>query len=524
MSTTVQPNVLVIQADQLAASALGAYGNPVVRAPNLDALAGQGVVFDRAYCNSPLCVPSRASMLTGELPSTIEAYDNASPFASTIPTFAHELRACGYRTTLAGRMHFIGPDQLHGFEERLTTDVYPADLDMVPDWELADDERLPWYHDAGSVHQAGVAAATLQRDYDEEVAHTTLRHLRDLARSRDGRPWLLVSSFIHPHDPYQVPREHWDRYEGVAVDLPAVPAPAPGEDDPHSRRLRTMCEVQDIPEATVRRARRAYYAAVSYLDDHVGRLLAALEELGLRDDTVVVFTSDHGDMRGERGLWYKMSPLEDSARVPLIVAAPGVSPGRVDRTVSLVDLLPTLVELAGGTPPRRAGTSFVGLLRGEQHGWPDRAVIEYLAEGVRAPQLTLVSERLKLVVCPGDPDQLYDLAADPRELHDLAGDPAWAATLEALRAELLNGRDLDALAARVRESQHRRRLVAAALATGRRTVWDHEPPGQAADYVRGDFWRAIQAGHLSEETGRSLERGESGPGAASTGSECWSRT
>jgi choline-sulfatase len=487
-----RPNVLLIQADQLAAAALPLYGNAVVDAPHLAALAADGVVFDRAYCNSPLCAPSRASMLTGELPSAIGTYDNAAEFPASAPTFAHRLRLAGYRTTLVGKMHFVGPDQLHGFEERRTTDVYPAGFEMVPDWELADHDRLPWYHDTRSIGGARVAAATLQRDYDDEVTFATRRALTDLARDRargDDRPFLLVAGFIAPHDPYEPPQAHWDRYDGVEIDLPdATPA-----EDAHSRRLQAICELDVAPpsEDDVLRARRGYYGCVSYLDDQVGAVLDALESLGLADDTVVVFTADHGDMLGERGLWYKMSPFDGSARVPLIVRGPGIAAGRVGRTVSLLDLMPTFAELAGAPADAASGASLVPLLQGDEAGWPDRALIEYLAEGVRAPQLTLVRGPWKLIHCPGDPDLLFDLDADPLELHDRANErPDLVAEL---RAELLAGRDLDELAARVRRSQQERRVVHAALGTGRAVHWDH-PPQDA--YVRGDFWTAIERGHL----------------------------
>jgi choline-sulfatase len=500
--TADRPDILVIQADQLSASALGAYGNQVVRAPHLDALAAESAVFDRAYCNSPLCAPSRASFLSGELPSTIGTYDNAAEFPAAVPTFAHHLRAAGYRTTLVGKTHFIGPDQLHGFEERLTTDVYPADFEMVPDWRLADDERLPWYHDTRSIGGAAPAAATLQRDYDDEVAFTTRRALTDIARARghgDERPFLLLASFIAPHDPYEPPAEHWERYAGVEIDLPATHG-APPPQDAHSRRLRAMCELDADPpgEDEIRRARRGYYACVSYLDDQIGAVLRTLEETGLAEHTVVVVTSDHGDMLGEHGLWYKMAPFEDSARVPLIVRGSGrFAPGRVRRTASLVDLLPTFAELAGADVPPTAGTSLVGLLCGDDGGWPDRAVIEYLAEGVRAPQLTLVRGNWKLVHCPGDPDVLFDLDADPHELDDRAGDPELAGLLAELRDELLAGRDLEALTARILRSQEERRRVHAALTTGRPHSWDHAPRDRSAEqYVRGDFWTAIERGRL----------------------------
>ena len=271
-SRAAQPNIVLIQADQLAAKAVGAYGDPTVLTPQLDALAETGVVFDRAYCNSPLCAPSRASMLTGKLPSKIGAYDNAADFGTSVPTFAHHLRRTGYRTALVGRMHLIGPDQLHGFDERLTTDVYPAGFDMVPDWSLRDDQRLSWYHNAESVLEAGVSIATVQRDFDDEVTFRALRYLTDRARDRTtdrgAEPFLMVASYIHPHDPYEPPAEHWHRYDEVAIPGPRLPRPPLDRLDPHSRRLLSMCDLdRHAPtEQQVHRARRAYYASVSYFD------------------------------------------------------------------------------------------------------------------------------------------------------------------------------------------------------------------------------------------------------------------
>ncbi|MEZ5086954.1 MAG: choline-sulfatase [Tessaracoccus sp.] len=496
-----RPNIVLIQADQLAASALGAYGNEIVKTPNLDALAADGVVFDRAYCNSPLCAPSRASMMTGLLPSEIGAYDNAADFAASVPTFAHLLRAVGYRTALIGRMHFIGPDQLHGFEQRLTTEIYPATLDMVPDWEVPTSERLPWYHDTCSVFTAGASLATVQRDFDDEVIFRSERHLNDLARYHRDAPFLLVASFIHPHDPYEPPVEHWERYADVEIDDPRLPAVAFEDLDPHSQRLQRMSGFdQKMPDAEqVKNARRAYYAAVSYVDDNVGSLVKRLDELGLRENTVIIVTSDHGDMLGERGLWYKMSPFEQSARVPLIVnAPPRFAPGRVDEAVSLVDLLPTLVDLGDGADGETHGRSLVPLLEGVPRGGDggSEVIIEYLAEGVSAPHITVVSGSCKLVHCPGDPDQFFDLAADPDELNNLAVDDRYAEEVARLRSLVASRYDLEELASRVRASQRRRRVVREALAQGTAPQWDHTPAARGDDYVRGDFWSVLTNGTL----------------------------
>jgi len=187
-----QPNILFIMADQMSALALGAYGNPIAKTPNIQSLAENGVVFQNAYCNSPLCAPSRASMLTGKLPSQIGAYDNAADFPSSMPTFIHYLRRMGYRTCLSGKMHFTGPDQLHGFEERLTTDIYPADFGWACDWERPVENRFSWYHNMQSVTEAGICIRSNQLDFDDEAAFQAKRWLYNQARNNDPRPFCLT--------------------------------------------------------------------------------------------------------------------------------------------------------------------------------------------------------------------------------------------------------------------------------------------------------------------------------------------
>src|SRR5215212_7424209 len=305
--TLRRPNVLLLMADQLGAGWTPPYGQATVRAPAITALADAGVVFDNAYCASPLCAPSRAALLTGRLPSRLGVYDNAAELRASEPTVAHRLRAAGYATCLSGKMHFVGPDQLHGFEQRLTTDVYPADLDWTPDWRLPATERLPWYHTMESVLTPGVCTASMQMDYDDEVAYRAVRKLHGLARDRSSRPFFLTVSFTHPHDPWELRPRYWDLYDEAEIDLPAV-GPIPREEaDPHSLRLRDMSGIDEaaLTDEQVRRARHGYYAAVSYVDERIGEVLAALADAGLERDTIVVFTADHGELLGERGLWYK---------------------------------------------------------------------------------------------------------------------------------------------------------------------------------------------------------------------------
>ena len=482
------PNILIIMADQLAAQFLPAYGHRVVRTPAIDALAKDGVVFENAYCASPLCSPSRASFMTGLLPSRTRVYDNAAEFAADLPSYAHLLRRLGYRTVLSGKMHFCGPDQMHGFEQRLTTDIYPADFGWTPDWDRPE-ERPSWYHNMSSVTQAGLCVRTNQLDFDDEVVFAAEREIYDKARGVDRRPLLLVASLTHPHDPYAITREYLDLYRDEDIDMPG-PAVPPDELDPHSRRLRHVyaMDAEPVTEAQIRAARRAYYGEVSYFDHNVGRLMKALDDCGLRDDTIVVLVSDHGDMLGERGLWYKMSFFEAASRVPLIVSAPRFfAPGRIAASVSLIDIAPTLVDLAGGDS-RALREHFDGrslLAHLKREGGHDEAIAEYLAEGAIAPMVMIRRATQKFIHSPADPDQLYDLAEDPAEQQNLAARPEAAPEVAAYRTEIAERWDLSALDAEVRASQRRRRLVDEALSQGEPRGWDFQPFKDATwQYVR----------------------------------------
>jgi choline-sulfatase len=489
--TAREPNILIVIADQMAPAFLPIYGHPLTRAPHMLELAKVGVVFDNAYCNSPLCAPSRASFMAGRLPSQTCVYDNAAEFSSDIPTFAHRLRLRGYRTILSGKMHFCGPDQLHGFEERLTTDIYPADYGWTPDWDRPD-ERPSWYHNMSSVTEAGVCVRTNQLDFDDEVAFTAERAIFDVARSNDRRPFLMVASFTHPHDPFAVPQRYWDLYHDADIEPPSLSI-SPRAVDQHSRRLRHVCamDTEPVTEAQVRNARHAYFGAISYVDDNLGRLMQALRTSGLAEDTIVVLVSDHGEMLGERGLWYKMSFFEGAARVPLVIASPGrFAPRRIGAAVSLVDILPTLVDLAGGDAaplgPSIDGQSLTPHLRGQ--AGHDEAIGEYLAEGAIAPLVMIRRGAYKFIHSPADPDQLYDLERDPRELDNLAALPKHADALAGFRAEVARRWDLEALDAEVRMSQRRRRVVNAALGKGQIRSWDFQPFRDASrQYMRNSM-------------------------------------
>ncbi|MEM9098753.1 MAG: choline-sulfatase [Pseudomonadota bacterium] len=485
-----RPNILFLQVDQLAAAYLGAYGNRVCHAPTLDRLADQGVVFENAYCNFPLCAPSRFSMATGQLASKVGAYDNAAEFSSSIPTYAHHLRELGYQTCLSGKMHFIGPDQYHGFETRLTADLYPADFSWAPNWA---DEGKRDTNDPRGVIISGICARSVQIDYDEEVTHKAVQHIYDLARSDDDRPFFLQISYTHPHEPYLCRKEFWDLYEGVEIPMPSVGALSPNRHDAHSRRLLTDFGMLDFSfsAADIRRARRAYYGSISYIDQLVGRVLEALKATGADQNTAIIFTSDHGEMLGERGMWFKKHFFEPSMHIPLILSAPWIAPQRVDELCSLVDLLPTFNGLALGHPWQSDdqdldGIDLTGLLAGGNPIAPRSVYAEYLAEATTSPIFMIRRGTFKFISSADDPDLLFDLDADPDECVNLADDPGYHGTVEAFHAELAETWDPPGLTQRILQSQRRRLRVRNAMKTGRPTTWNHdEKPGDQVLWYRG---------------------------------------
>lgn len=461
-----KPNILVIMTDQLAPQALPCYGHPLVSAPHIAGLAEEGVLFENAYTNFPLCVPSRASMMSGRYANAVEVWDNATELAVSTPTVAHYLRAQGYATSLCGKMHFIGPDQLHGFEQRLVTDVYPSNFAWTPDWTEGPQNRPTGINMSG-VTEAGTCVRSLQIDYDDEVEFFAHQKIYDLVRFEENEPFFLMVSFTHPHSPFITKPEYWDRYAHDDIDMPKVP-PIPLEDQDEMSRWLHYAHGGDLSEVTqdhVRNARHAYYGMISYIDDKVGRILGTLDEVGLRDDTIVVFVSDHGEMLGERGGWYKQYFYEWSSRIPMIVSCPNrYASARVSELVSLADILPTCVDLGAGEQGWEPvspldGNSLVPLLEGGGADWNNRVVSEYTGEGTCAPCRMLRRGPHKLIYTHGHPDLLYDLDADPDELTNLAEMPEHQALREALRTELLSDWDPEEVNAKALQSQRNRRLI-----------------------------------------------------------------
>lgn len=492
-----QPNILLIMADQLAPQFTGCYGHKVVKTPNLDALAARGMRFDSAYCNSPLCAPSRFSMMAGQLVSRIGAWDNASEFKASTPTFAHYLTTLGYDTCLSGKMHFVGPDQKHGFKDRITTDIYPSDFAWTPDWENHEERIDKWYHNMQTVKESGTAHASFQIDYDDEVAFAATRWLFNHARDKaagHAKPFAMVASFIHPHDPYVARPEWYNLYQDDEIELPSY-IPEMDEQDPFSVRLLEGIEATTKPltDAEIIKARRAYFANVSYFDSKIGALVKTLEETGEIDNTIIIVTADHGDMLGERGLWYKMNFFENSARVPMVMAGPNIKKGAVPNACSLVDLLPTFIEFAGGSTDMVGepidGRSLVPLATGGDDEISE-AIGEYCAEMTAAPVYMIRRDAFKYIHCDMDPPQLYNIEADPQERDNLATNPAYQAITDAFADEITSRWDGARMTHDVIAAQRSRRILHHAMEITAKELgpsqgWDYNPPSDAGkQYVR----------------------------------------
>ena len=481
-----RPNILILMVDQLNGTLFPDGPADWLHAPNLKRLAERSARFANCYTASPLCAPGRASFMSGQLPSSTRVYDNAAEFASDIPTYAHHLRRAGYQTALSGKMHFVGPDQMHGFEERLTTDIYPADFGWTPDYRKPGERIDWWYHNLGSVTGAGVAETTNQLEYDDDVVHQASQKLYDLSRGADPRPWCLTVSLSHPHDPYVARKKYWDLYQDCTHLLPDGMPIAYEDQDAHSQRLMDASDWRSthVTAEQIARARHGYFANISYVDDKIGEILAVLE--ATRQEAVIIFTSDHGDMLGERGLWFKMSFFEGASRVPLMIAAPGLAPGLIETPVSTLDVTPTLAALAGLSlaeiAPWTAGQSLLPVARGAARG---PVPMEYAAEGTITPMVALRDGPWKYIRCGADPDQLYHLRTDPAERTNLAADPAFAAPLAELRAQADARWDLPRFDGDVRQSQARRRVVYEALRNGAYFPWDYQPLRAASErYMR----------------------------------------
>lgn len=450
------PNLLIIMSDEHAPMFSSPYGHPLVQTPNLDRLAENGITFTNAYCNSPLCMPSRMSFMTGKYIHHIAAWDNATPLASDEITWAHLLRNAGYDVVLAGKQHFGGMDGLHGFRTQLARDLHAERQHALTDWENGTPPaKRPWQ----GLAQAG-PGITEEIEVDDLAETAALEYLREAAQKE--QPWALNVSFIAPHFPLVVPQRFWELYPLDEIDMPTMPEGHLENQHPVYQRMRQMFGCVDFPEELVRRGRAGYYGLITYLDEKIGRLLNALEENGQAENTVVIYTSDHGEMNGEHGMWRKSNFYEASARVPLQIRLPGHRQAgkRIDAVVSLVDVTATLVDLANAPLLGQLdGDSLIPLIQGTAPDWKNFAFSEYLAHGVARPMAMLRQGRYKFNYSLGDAPELYDIVEDPGEFHNLADEPAYQSIREELEAQLLADWHPVEIERQVCESQKTRILI-----------------------------------------------------------------
>ena len=456
------PNVLLLMSDQHKRSCMGAYGDPVARTPNLDTLAAQSVRFSSAYCNNPVCAPSRASMMTGLYSHHIETQNNSTPFLPSHLTMAHHFNHAGYMTGLIGKMHFVDA-QTHGFQYKLDFNdwfqylgpklqLYADELGQtnsgsgLPEIDsLWRGEGDPWNGHRtldgrlGSVAVGGVSLLEEKDHFESFVARESVRFLRNFSSS--GQPFFLISSFLKPHDPFMPAQRFADMFHPAQMKLPNSYGKADKSKLPKPvvRSIEFNAPTPELRDPSAARERIAfYYASLAQMDDCLGQIVGALHELGLENDTIICYTSDHGEMLGDLGLWQKFQFYEGSCGVPLLIRIPGRGSADCDTPVSLVSLSATLTELAGIEQiSPNDGVSLAPLLREMSHGFEAGPVYAEYELGGRQPKAMIRDGQWKFTYWLHDIPELYNLKTDPEELHNLAGDPAYGPVADALRDKLL---------------------------------------------------------------------------------------
>ncbi|MFC7249206.1 sulfatase-like hydrolase/transferase [Halomicroarcula sp. GCM10025324] len=452
-------NVLLILSDEHRPDALGCAGHPHVETPNLDALAAEGTRFTDAYCSSPLCVPSRASFATGRYVHEIGAWDNAAPYDGAPSSWGHHLTEHGVQHATVGKLHFE-PDVDDGFDDQYLTEhmetldtfgLYRDPPGVRPNGRNRIERAGPvpdgqaWYNTNGANEVC-----------DQNRFERAVEWIED--RSKSEEPWLLSVNSLIPHFPLEVEQSYYDRYPPEEMDLP-VDYP-PSDDHPVLNQLREHFDGLDLRKETLRRTRSAYFGLITALDDYIGDLLDALERTGQADETLVVYTSDHGEVLGDHGLWWKCNMYEQSVGVPLVMRGPGIERGQtVEGPVSLLDVVPTMTDaLDVPADPAWQGRSLLPIATGRGEQDPSRTVFsEYHAHGTSHGIYMIRRGSHKYVHYVDGPDQLFDLETDPDELTNRAGAPKYQDIGTSLKAELREIVDPEAVDERARRNQRRRR-------------------------------------------------------------------
>jgi arylsulfatase A-like enzyme len=454
-------NILVLMTDQHRLDTLGCYGNQVCETPALDGLAASGTRFEHCYTPTAICTPSRATLLTGVLPfrhALLANYERNVGYREELDSrhapFSQPLAQAGYRLGHIGKWHVgkvKGPAEF-GFEG----EHYPGWGNPVrhPDYLRYLAERgLPEYHLRTEVRGTfpngepgnllgGVLDQPVEATFEYYLAERTIERLRTLAEQgeADNRPFYLACNWFGPHLPYCLPEDYYHRYDPALASLPESVAETFDGKPRVQRHYSEHWTFDSLSAHQWRELIAAYWGYVTLIDEQVGRVLRTLDELGLTDDTAVLFTADHGEFTGSHRLHDKGPAMyDDIYRIPLLVRVPGLPAGRVDDSfVTLTDLTPTYHELAGlAVPDHYAGRSLLPLVRDERPAdWPDHVTAEFHGHHFPYPQRMIRTREHKLVVNPADENELYDLRADPHELQNLYSNPAFAGVRHALLARL----------------------------------------------------------------------------------------
>ncbi len=462
MASSRHPNVILLMSDQHKRSCMGAYGDKVAKTPNFDGLASESIRFTQAYCNNPVCTPSRASMLTGRYSHNLEAQNNTTPFAPTHLTMAHHFDRAGYMTALIGKMHFVDA-QSHGFEYRLDfndwfqylgpkTQIYADELGQANSGsglpqidDLWREEGDPWKGHRTADGREGSAAVGRVSQLEEKdhfesfVARESVRFLHNFGNAK--RPFFLISSFLKPHDPFMPARRFAEMFDPEQMQLPDSYGKADKSRLPKEvvRSIEFNSPTPELHDPVEAKKRIAYYyASLAQMDDCAGKILSAVKELSLENDTIICYTSDHGEMLGELGLWQKFQFYEGSCGVPLMIRVPGRAAGICDAPVSLVSLSATLTGLAGVEQiASNDGASLQPLLN-EPHNkhFFGPVFAEYGLSGSQ-PKAMIRTGPWKYTYWLHDIAELYNLDSDPEELHNLAQNPEYAHKANELRTQLL---------------------------------------------------------------------------------------
>jgi choline-sulfatase len=444
-----RPNILFICSDQHSGRMLGSAGHALVRTPNLDRLASMGVLFKNAYSGNPVCVPARASMMTGRFASDVGSYCNSTPFDGRAPTWGNLLRQSGYFCWATGKLD-LKEGRDYGFEESGTSHGHSSSPDITSLFRRPVCYRVDERRSIDGSFQE-------RADHDEETLNATLTFLENEAR-RLGKPWVAYVGLQKPHPPFVAHARYRHLYPEYNIPMPNLP---PGYLETLHLPLQILRSFKmistPIPEERVRRARAAYYGMVTELDDNIGGFLDRLRQDGLLENTLIVYTSDHGEMLGENGLWLKNVLLEGAARVPIILVGAGLPQGKVvDTPVAHVDLVATLLDVAGVPLPRGLrGSSLLPLVQGRASTHPGYAFSESHSEGNCTGSFLVRKGDWKYVHYTWYGNLLFNLKEDPWELNNLSGKPEFAAAEKELHTTLTSLVDPEAVTNQAFKEQDR---------------------------------------------------------------------